>query len=173
MAGLTTFVLCVILAPWFILKLKELKIREIAKRDDAPDLDKFQHSKQGTPTMGGIFILASIVISTALWADLGNHYVLLAMFTGVYLAILGGVDDYVKLTHRGPKRGLPKRTKLLWEILLGCFVGSYIYFHPGTSTKLDVPFLKKHYLGLGYFLCPVRGLCRGGDFERRQHDRRP
>src|SRR3989338_2466433 len=151
MAGLTTFVLCVILAPWFIRKLKDFKIREIAKREDCPDLDKFQHSKQGTPTMGGIFILASILISVALWADLGNHYVLLTMFTGVYLAILGGADDYVKLTHRGPKRGLPKRTKLLWEILLGCFVGSYIYFHPGTSTKLDVPFLKSVILDLGIF----------------------
>ena len=141
MAGLTTFVLCVILAPWFIRKLKELKIREIAKRDDAPDLDKFQHSKQGTPTMGGIFILASILISVALWADLGNHYVLLTMFTGVYLAILGGVDDYVKLTHQRPQTRLAEtHLKLLWEILLGCFVGSYIYFHPGTSTKLDVPF---------------------------------
>ncbi len=158
MAGLTTFVLCVILAPWFIRKLKEFKIREVAKRDDCPDLDKFQHSKQGTPTMGGIFILASIVISVALWADLGNHYVLLTMFTGVYLAVLGGVDDYVKLTHRGPKRGLPKRTKLLWEILLGCFVGSYIYFHPGTSTKLDVPFLKNIIFDLGIFYVPFVAL---------------
>lgn len=158
MAGLTTFVLCVMLAPWFIRKLKEFKIREIAKRDDCPDLDKFQHSKQGTPTMGGIFILGAVLISVALWADWGNHYVVLTMVTCVYLAILGGVDDYVKLTKRGPRRGLPKRTKLLWEILLGCFIGSYVYFHPGTSTKLDVPFLKNVIFDLGIFYVPFVAL---------------
>lgn len=158
MAGLTTFVLCFVLAPWFIRKLKEFKIREIAKRDDCPDLDKFQHSKQGTPTMGGIFIVGTILMSAALWANLGNPYVLLTMFTCLYLAVLGGIDDYIKLTKRGPKRGLAKRTKLLWEILLGCFIGSYVYFNPVTSTKLDVPFLKDVIVDLGIFYIPFVAL---------------
>lgn len=158
MAGLTTFVLCVMLAPWFIRKLKEFKIREIAKRDDCPDLDKFQHSKQGTPTMGGVFIVGALLISVVLWADLSNHFVLLTMFTCLYLAVLGGIDDYVKLTKKGPKRGLPSRTKLIWEILLGCFIGSYVYFHPGSSTKLDMPFLKSIVWDIGIFYLPFVAL---------------
>lgn len=158
MAGLTTFVFCLVLGPLFINKLKELKIREIAKRDDCPDLDKFQHSKQGTPTMGGIFIIGTVLISVGLWANLENRYVLLTMFTCVYLAVLGFIDDYIKLTRRGPRRGLGKRTKLIWEILLGCFIGSYVFFDPATSTKLDVPFLKSVVLDLGLLYIPFAAL---------------
>jgi phospho-N-acetylmuramoyl-pentapeptide-transferase len=158
MAGLTTFLLCLVLGPFFINKLKELKIHEIAKRDDCPDLDKFQKSKEGTPTMGGIFIVGTIVASVALWANLNNRYVLLTMLTCVYLAVLGLVDDYIKLTRRGPRRGLDKRTKLIWEILLGCFIGSYVYFDPGTSTRLDIPFLKNIALDMGLFYIPFAAL---------------
>src|SRR6266852_1814627 len=76
MAAVTTFLLCVIFGPIVIEKLKKFKIQEVAKRDDCPDLDKFQHSKQGTPTMGGIFIIGSILISVLLWADLRNPFIL-------------------------------------------------------------------------------------------------
>ncbi len=158
MAGLTTFILCLVLAPWFIRKLKKFKIREITKREDCPDLDQFQHSKQGTPTMGGIFIIGTILVATLLWANLSNPYVLLTMFTCVYLAVLGGIDDYVKLTHQGSRRGLSKRTKLLWEILLGCFIGSYVYFNPATLTTLDVPFFKEFAMDLGILYIPFAAL---------------
>lgn len=158
MAGLTTFLLCLIFGPFFIKKLKELKVREISKRDDCPDLDRFQKAKEGTPTMGGVFIIGSILLSMLLWADLTNPYVILTVVTCVYLAVLGGVDDYVKLSRRGSKRGLTKRTKLVWEILLGCFIGSYIYFNPETSTKLDLPFFKDIVLDAGWFYIPFVAL---------------
>ena len=94
MAAVTTFLLCVIFGPIFIKKLQQFKIQELAKRDDCPDLDKFMHSKQGTPTMGGVFIVGSVLISVFLWADLSNPYILLTSFTCLWLAILGGIDDY-------------------------------------------------------------------------------
>lgn len=158
MAGLTTFLLCLVLGPFFIKKLKELKVGEITKRKDCPDLDKFQHAKEGIPTMGGLFIVGSILLSVLLWADLSNRYILLTAMTCLYLAALGGVDDYVKLKKIGHKRGLTKRTKLLWEILLGCFIGSYIYFNPGTSTKVDIPFLKNIIVDIGLFYIPFVSL---------------
>lgn len=158
MAGLTTFIFCLVLGPYFIKKLKELKIREIAKRDDCPDLDKFQQAKEGTPTMGGIFIIGSILLSVLLWADLSNRYILLTAFTCLYLALLGWADDYAKLTRRGKKRGLSKRVKLIWEILLGCFIGSYVYFNPGTSTQLDFPFFKSLIWDIGIFYIPLVAL---------------
>jgi len=157
MAGLTTFLLCVVFGPFIIERLKHMKIREIAKRDDCPDLDPFHHPKEGTPTMGGVFIVASILLSVFLWADLGNRYILLTAFTCTWLAILGWVDDYIKLTQPG-RRGLSKRTKLVWEIMLGCFIGSYVYFNPDTSTKLDLPFFKDVIVDFGIFYIPFAAL---------------
>jgi len=150
MAGLTTFLLCIVFGPLIIERLKKMKIREVAKREDCPDLDAFHQPKEGTPTMGGIFIVGSILFSVFLWADLGNRYIIITAMTCLWLAILGWVDDYVKLTKTG-RRGLNKRTKLVWEIMLGCFIGSYVYFNPDTSTKLDVPFFKDFILDLGVF----------------------
>jgi len=154
MAGVTAFFICLILGPYFIRKLQALKFKEIAKRADCPDLDKFQASKEGTPTMGGIFIVGSILLSVALWSDLTNPYILVTMIVCLWLAILGFIDDYTKLTKNGKSRGLNKRTKLLWEILIGCLVGAYLYINPNTSTQLDVPFLKNAMIdfGIGYIL---------------------
>jgi phospho-N-acetylmuramoyl-pentapeptide-transferase len=157
MAGLTTFLLCVVFGPFIIKRLKKMEVREVAKREDCPDLDPFHHPKEGTPTMGGIFIVASILLSVFLWADLGNRYILLTAFTCIWLAILGWVDDYVKLTKTG-RRGLTKRTKLIWEIMLGCFIGTYVYFNPDTSTKLDLPFFKDVVVNLGIFYIPFAAL---------------
>jgi len=153
MAAVTTFLLCLIFGPFFINKLKKMKIQEIAKRHDCPDLDKFVDSKQGTPTMGGIFIVGSIIISVLLWADLANRFILLTLMTCIWLYILGFIDDYYKLKGIG-KRGLPKRTKLLWEVLLGCFIGAYVYFSPETTTKLAIPFVKDFIITMGWFYIP-------------------
>ncbi len=159
MAAVTTFLLCLILGPIFIKKLKQWKIQEIAKRQDCPDLDRFQESKEGTPTMGGLFIVGSIVLSVLLWADLSNRHIILTLLTCVWLAVLGFVDDYIKLTRRGQRaRGLTKKTKLLWEIFLGLLVGSYIYFNFETSTRLDVPFIKSLIIDLGIFYIPFVAL---------------
>ncbi len=153
MAAITTFLLCVILGPIFIRKLRAMKIGEVAKRDDCPDLDQFQSAKEGTPTMGGLFIVGSIIFSVLLWGDLTNRYVLIALLTSFYLAVLGWVDDYRKLKGIG-KRGLGKRSKLLWQILLGGFIGSYVYFNPDTSTLVDFPFFKDVVLNIGLWYIP-------------------
>jgi phospho-N-acetylmuramoyl-pentapeptide-transferase len=160
MAAVTTFLLCMILGPLFIRASRRKKMQEKAKRDDAPDLDKFQESKEGTPTMGGIFIIGSIMISVLLWADLANCYVLLTLFICASLAILGGMDDYIKLTQK--KRGLSARMKFLWQIILAGIVGSVIYLNPYVSTQLDVPFFKNVIISLGPFyvvwiICVVVG----------------
>jgi len=117
-------------------------------------LHKFHDAKEGTPTMGGIFVVGSILLSVLLWADLTNRYILLTIFVCLWLGTLGWIDDYVKLTRRGKKRGLSKRTKLIWEIMIGCFIGSYVYFNPDTSTKLNFPFFKDFILDLGIFYIP-------------------
>ena len=158
MAAVTTFLLCVIIGPFFIKKLKEWKIGENAKRDDCPHLDAFNEEKEGTPTMGGILIVGSILFSVFLWAQLNNRYILLTMFTCLFLAILGFVDDYIKLNPCYKKRGVAKQTKLVWQVLIGCFIGSYVYFNPDTTANLRFPFLKDFVFNLGLFYIPFVAL---------------
>lgn len=154
MAAVTTFILCVIFGPILIRTFKEKKIGEKTKRDDCPQLDHLHSLKAGTPTMGGIFIIGSIVISVLLWADLTNRYVLLTLLTCIWLAILGGIDDYIKLTRKG-RRGLGASTKFCWQLILGCIIGGFIYLHPTTSTELDIPFFKNLVIDIGIFYIPL------------------
>ena len=158
MAAVTTFLLCVIFGPFVIRYLKEKKIQEKAKREDCPGLAQFHNTKEGVPTMGGIFVIGSIIISVLLWADLSNAFIILTLLTCAYLAALGGVDDYYKLTQKKGHRGLRPRTKLLWQILLGCIIGTYVITNPLISTKLDVPFLKHVAVDLGILYVPFAAL---------------
>lgn len=150
MAAVTTFLICVVFGPIFTRMLKEKKIREYAKRADCPDLDKFAESKQGIPTMGGIFIIGSILISVLFWADLTNRHILLTLGTCTYLFLLGFIDDWVKVKS-DEHSGLKPKIKLSCQILAACFIGSYVCLDPGTSTQLDVPFLKNLIIDIGIF----------------------
>ncbi|MGX8712524.1 MAG: phospho-N-acetylmuramoyl-pentapeptide-transferase [bacterium] len=100
--------------------------------------------KAQTPTMGGLLILAAIVIPTLLYAKLDNVYVLIMLGTTVWMGIIGFMDDYLKKT-RG-KAGLPGKYKVLGQVLLGLVVGLLIVYHPsitgGTSTT--IPFVKNN-----------------------------
>lgn len=154
MAAVTTFLLCIIFGPLLIKIFKKINFREKTIRDDCPQLTDLHSSKAGTPTMGGIFIIGSIVIAALLWADLSNPYVLLTLLTCIWLAVLGFVDDYVKLTKKG-HRGLRARVKLLWQLILGCIIGIFIYLDPTASTKVDVPFFKNLTIDIGMFYIPL------------------
>ena len=151
MAAVTAFVLCMILGPVFIYFSQNRRIREIAKRDDAPALDQFQGKKEGTPTMGGVFIIASILIATLLWGNLTNAFTLMTAFICLCLAVVGGVDDYYKLKGIGKHRGISPRMKSLWQIMLAALVAVFAYLNPNISSNLDVPFIKNCVIDLGAF----------------------
>lgn len=90
-----------------------------------------QNEKAGTPTMGGIIIIAAILIPVLLLCELRNIYVLLMIFTTVWLGVLGFSDDYIKVFKKN-KEGLSPRKKLFGQILLGLVVGGVMYFHPSA-----------------------------------------
>ena len=90
-----------------------------------------QSEKAGTPTMGGIIIIAAILIPVLLLCELTNIYIILMIFTTVWLGILGFSDDYIKVFKKN-KDGLSPRKKLIGQILLGLVVGSVMYFHPNA-----------------------------------------
>lgn len=88
-----------------------------------------QSAKAGTPTMGGILIIAAILVPVLLFCQLKNIYVLLMIFTTVWLGVLGFADDYIKVFKKN-KEGLSPRKKLIGQIVLGLVVGGVMYFHP-------------------------------------------
>ncbi|NQT75579.1 MAG: phospho-N-acetylmuramoyl-pentapeptide-transferase [Candidatus Omnitrophica bacterium] len=155
-ASVTAFLITVVFAPPIIRKLQALKVGETVRREHVPGLYDLHKEKQGTPTMGGILILLGIFASTILWADLKNSFVLLALMVTGWLGGIGFLDDYRKLVSPpgSSKRGLSKRTKLFSQILAGSIVATFLYLNPGTTTVLEMPFLKEMAVDLGIFYIP-------------------
>lgn len=96
-----------------------------------------QKEKQGTPTMGGLIILGSILIPTLLFAKLDNIYVILMIITTIWLGFIGFLDDYIKVFKKD-KKGLAGKFKVLGQITLGLIVGFTMYFHEGIVIKEKV-----------------------------------
>ncbi|MCB9171201.1 MAG: phospho-N-acetylmuramoyl-pentapeptide-transferase [Flavobacteriales bacterium] len=97
-----------------------------------------QLSKQGTPTMGGLIILAGILVPTLLFAKLNNIYILLMLITTVWLGTIGFLDDHIKVFKKD-KRGLAGKFKVVGQVGIGIIVGAVVYFHPDIRTKVEVP----------------------------------
>jgi phospho-N-acetylmuramoyl-pentapeptide-transferase len=118
-------------------------------RDDGP---QSHLSKSGTPTMGGLLILAAIVVSGLLWADLTNRYVLVTLTVVVAYGIIGFVDDYRKVIRKDSK-GLIARWKYFWQSVVALGVAFYLYSSATISaeTSLLVPFFKEVFPQLGAF----------------------
>lgn len=97
-----------------------------------------QKEKEGTPTMGGLIILASILIPTLLFAKLHNVYVIIMLVSTVMLGVIGFIDDYIKVFKKN-KEGLAGRFKIVGQIAVGIFVGAVLYFHPDVQVHEEVP----------------------------------
>ncbi len=99
--------------------------------------------KQGTPSMGGLIILVSVLGATLLWGAIAEVYVWLIMLATAWMGAFGFADDYIKIVKRN-KSGLPARIKIIGQITLGLLVGSVLYFHPQfaeTNTLTYLPFV--------------------------------
>ncbi len=96
-----------------------------------------QLQKQGTPTMGGLIILAAIFIPTVLFAKLENIYILLMLLVTVWMGAIGFIDDYIKVFKKD-KRGLAGKFKVIGQVSLGLIVGSVLYFHPSVTVREPV-----------------------------------
>jgi len=140
-ASLTALTLSLLLGPWVIERLREMQVKQYI-REEGP---KEHQKKAGTPTMGGVLIVAAIAIPTILWADLRNPYVLLALGATLAFGAIGFVDDYNKVVRKR-NLGLTAAKKLLFQILtcLGiAVVLAGLQARGAYSTVLTVPFFKK------------------------------
>jgi phospho-N-acetylmuramoyl-pentapeptide-transferase len=148
-AMITALVVCFVLGPWIIRKLEGLQARQVI-RTDGPESHL---QKQGTPTMGGVMILAAIILPTLLWADLSNLYVWITLFIIVGYGLIGFVDDYKKVVEKNPK-GLSPRQKMFWQVLLAGCVAVFLYLSPDFNEMLYVPFFKNVHPDLGLLFIP-------------------
>jgi phospho-N-acetylmuramoyl-pentapeptide-transferase len=138
-----------VFGPWVVRKLKEMQVGQPI-REDGPTS---HFKKAGTPTMGGVLIIGSMTISTLLWADLTNSYIILLLIVMLTYAAIGFIDDYRKQV-KGNSKGLPGRYKLFWQIIVGILVGSILYLTPNYSPELSVPFFKNVTPNLGWLYIP-------------------
>ena len=146
---ITALVVCFVLGPWIIRKLESLQARQVI-RTDGPESHL---QKQGTPTMGGVLILAAIIIPTLLWADLSNQYIWLTLFITIGYGLIGFVDDYKKVVKKNSK-GLSPRQKMFWQVLMAGGVAVYLFIKPGFSEELYFPLFKHFHPDLWIWFIP-------------------
>ncbi len=140
----TSFILCVMLGPWVIRTLRHLKIQQYVRKEEAPPLQVLHGTKEGTPTMGGILIIGSVTVSTLLWANPTNIFILLTLLTFVYMGMVGFIDDFAKLKGKSSK-GLSAKAKFRLQLLWGLLMGGALLLIPETrdqARQLMVPFCK-------------------------------
>jgi phospho-N-acetylmuramoyl-pentapeptide-transferase len=139
LSTLTALLIAVIIGPKMIRWLQRMQIGQTI-RDDGPESHL---AKSGTPTMGGLLILAAIVSSVLLWSDLTNRYVWVTLFILVSFGVIGFVDDYRKVIRKDAK-GLIARWKYFWQSVIAITVAIYLYSSQQNpaETALLVPFFK-------------------------------
>lgn len=140
-ASLTALLLSLLLGPWVIARLRQFQVGQYI-REEGP---ASHHSKAGTPTMGGVLIIISIVVPTLLWGDLTNAYIWLAIGSLLLFGTLGFVDDYLKVTRKR-SLGLRARDKVLVQVFIALTIaGLLIFLHHQDlySIRLSVPFFKR------------------------------
>lgn len=136
-AAVTALLVSLVFGPYMIGKLRDFKYGQEIRAEGPVS----HQSKRGTPTMGGLLIMVSVVVSTLLWADLRKGFVWIAMLGMVGCAAVGFADDYIKIVRKR-SLGLTARQKLLGLIAVGILVGAALFGLTDYSPVLSVPFVK-------------------------------
>ncbi|MDR3275271.1 MAG: phospho-N-acetylmuramoyl-pentapeptide-transferase [Endomicrobium sp.] len=147
-AILTSLLICFIVGPYVIKKLKSFKIKQVV-RTNGPATHL---NKSGTPTMGGLLILLSVVTSTLLWTKLDNRFIICLLIGTLWLGFLGFCDDYLKLKEKSSK-GLSAKSKLFAQTVFAAVFATYLNFFPSNpdfATLVNVPFLKSFFLNFSF-----------------------
>jgi phospho-N-acetylmuramoyl-pentapeptide-transferase len=147
-ATLTALFIAFMVGPPLIRALERLRVGQPI-REIGPD----HQSKEGTPTMGGLLILLSLLVSVLLWSNLDNRFVWIVIGITSGYGVLGYIDDYRKVKE-GHSGGISARAKLFWQTLMALGVSLAIYTHPDFDAHLSVPFFKNFTPYLGIFYVP-------------------
>ena len=144
----TALLITVVFGPLFINKLKSMQFEQYV-RNEGP---KSHYKKTGTPTMGGILIISSMLISTLLWADLSNRYIWVVLVTTISFAFIGFLDDFLKIKNKSSD-GLTSKQKILMQLVVSISIISYLFFSHDQIAEISfiVPFFKN-------FIIPMESL---------------
>jgi len=145
-------VVCFLIGPRLIEYLRRVKAGQNI-RSDGPETHR---TKSGTPTMGGLLILAGLLLAVLLFGKLDNPYVLIALFATLQFAIIGFVDDYLKIVRKDT-HGLPARYKIVMQCIVSLSVVCALFLNPLRSpdlTKLFIPFFADLSIDLGWLYIP-------------------
>ncbi len=148
-ATLTALFIAFVVGPPLIRALSRMGIGQPIL-EGGPD----HQAKEGTPTMGGLLILLSLLVSVLLWSNLDNRLVWIVVGLTAGYGVLGFVDDYKKV-RSGKNKGITVRAKLFWQTLLALIVAVAIYIDPSFDAELAVPFFKDFTPHLGWFYIPA------------------
>jgi len=151
LASFTSLIVTFIIAPKIIRWLKKISMTQQI-RSDGP---KTHLSKAGTPTMGGIIIVISIMTAVLFWGNFRNVYLWVASVALIGFGAIGFIDDYLKAVKRNPQ-GLRAWYKFGAQVLLALIIGIFLYLNPHDpdNTMLSIPFFKKWLFDLGLFYIP-------------------
>ena len=151
MGALTSLILSLLFGPYIISYLRKKQFYQ-SIREDGPK--SHIDEKNSTPTMGGVIIISSVLISTILWANLQNSYILTLLFGIVSFGIIGFYDDYKKLTHNNSD-GMKGKIKLVLQIIFASLITLYLFnFMETGQLESVVPFLKDHSIYFGLLFIP-------------------
>src|SRR5688500_4433823 len=151
-ASLTALALSLLLGPWFIRRLQQFQIGQVIRQEGPAS----HRAKAGTPTMGGLLILTSVLVPTLLWADLTNPYIWLAVGSTAAFGAIGFADDYLKIVRKD-HHGLRPRYKMGWTLVAGLAVGVSLIvleWNGLYNTRLIFPFFKWLIPDLGWIYVP-------------------
>ncbi len=151
-AVLTALLVSLLFGPAFIRRLSSQQIGQTVRQDGPPT----HFDKVGTPTMGGLLILASVLIATMLWADLGNRFVQITLITCGFYGLIGWYDDYLKLIRKDP-RGMGAANKFISQSVVALVAALFLYntAQLPIETALIIPFFKDVEIALGLLFVPL------------------
>jgi phospho-N-acetylmuramoyl-pentapeptide-transferase len=149
-AAITALLIAFLLGPWVIRKLRAMKAGGNSVREDTP---KSHQLKAGTPSMGGVLIVFSVVVSALLWMDLDYSYTWLLLLAILGFGGLGFADDFLKMSAR--KKGISISVKFGGQVLAAAVIVTIIYLQRSTETTLlYIPFFKRAVLDLSWVYIP-------------------
>ena len=151
LAVITGMVISLVIGPGIIRWLKKISVTQQI-RDDGP---QSHLKKSGTPTMGGIIVIASLLLTLLCWGDLANLYMWIMIISLIGYGCIGLLDDYLKVIRKNPK-GLAACYKFGAQIGIALAIGLVLYSNPNDPyrSELIVPFFKKWFFDIGWFYIP-------------------
>ena len=152
---LTALLISIVMGPAIISLLKKLQFEQYV-REDGP---KSHHKKTGTPTMGGLLILSSLIISTLLWADLSNRYIWVVLAVTVGFSAIGFLDDYLKIKKKNSD-GLNSKQKIIFQSIIAFLSLFYLYISAEIIPEISfiVPFFKDLIIPMSSYVFILTGM---------------